>query len=161
MPSTFEPGHINNFSLTISGLEEKEVEVISLEDWNIYSYTSSWSIENNTAGGSSKFDTWLDNPKSLIVLNDPSIIHIIVEQTQDLKHHAGIYILKKEKGVELTRRHVASYTTKFGPFPELILTSNLESGGYVLLPTTFNRNLEGNFNLTVYSSNNIIFKPVK
>jgi len=122
----------------------------------------------------------LHNPQALILTNKKeTAISIVLSQKSTPPHvrlppslpphlsltclavqPCGIYVLRKEKGVDLTTRSVQA-VSRFSSEPESYLHCALPAGAYVLLFTTFNPDLEGKFNVEVFSNKTIVWKPVK
>lgn len=108
IPCTYEPGQKNKFEIIITGSEN--ISITKLQKWHTEYFPGVWT--SSKSGGCTNFETWLNNPKCLFVLKEPSEVVLDLNQKSD-KVPAGMYIVEKTKGKELHKNDVIEFTKNF------------------------------------------------
>ncbi|KAJ3096293.1 Calpain-6 [Phlyctochytrium planicorne] len=146
-----------------------------LPKWS-WQYYSSWSISNKTAGGCINYpESFPDNPQFLLELSQPAIVMISLMQREPGSLQVigepprnlsiGFAILRVEDNRKY-RVHTSSYEVTamvtYMNSREVFGRARLDVGRYVLVPTTFHPNQEGDFMIRLHcpSSSVSLFEPL-
>lgn len=112
IPTTFFPNQEGNFILEFSNTVNSNMKVQSLQYF--VEMSSEW--KGSTAGGSSNFPSWRNNPQILLDVFQDSNVQIVLETELDPQQHRHIgfqifkatngknklYQLQKEKLIDMT-----------------------------------------------------------
>ncbi|CAH1768311.1 162_t:CDS:2, partial [Entrophospora sp. SA101] len=120
-----------------------------------------WSIKNKTAGGCiNNINTFYENPQYSILVHKPTTLVVaLMQKDNDKKVTIGFICLKIEENRKY-RIHKSTYETvgsvTYKNVREVTTRMTLNSGHYVLIPSTFNNGKEASYFLRIFST-----RPIK
>lgn len=143
IPCTYFPGTISPFFVSVF-VESSSKADISLtpiaDDWSKSETKGQWKGES--AGGAIDCETFKNNPKVLMAVNQKGVYNIILTQrgNEDL-HAIGFYVMKGQTVVS---------QSDFGREEEVSLRLELPDGDYNLVPACLIPGKESAYTITVY-----------
>lgn len=154
IPMTFQVGVLNSFTIKISGTNIIN-EVKLKDDVFFRSSSGKWSIDDKTAGGCiNNRQTWLQNPKFKIATKTTSTMTIILTQKSSNNapiHPGGFYIFQNNPTGFFQKKDLIA-KSEFTSTKEVHLTLDLDRGIYVIIPTKFNKDEEGEFYISIFTN---------
>ncbi|KAF0685589.1 Aste57867_22557 [Aphanomyces stellatus] len=109
-----------------------------------------WSA--STAGGCPKYSTFLNNPQYQLIVQDP-LSSILVTLEAPVHFAINIRLIRDGQRVgSISKKHLVAQSGEYRPGFCYIEFSNLPSGEYTIVPSTFEPNCIGSFSLQIAAS---------
>jgi len=154
IPSTFSPGELNKFTLTVSDDGTNNITFVPIKQtYEFKSFRGKWTIQTNTAGGCINNKSWLQNPKFALVLEKEAEVRLVLSQPhQKTLQIVGFYVLvfKKHNEGVLSSKHMVG-KSEFSESREIQCCLKLPPNVYVILPCTFEAGKEGPFDILLFT----------
>lgn len=152
VPCTFERDVEGEFSIHISHRKDLSPDaVLKLsphgDQFNRQTIRSQWSNQNNTTGGCSKHvDTFMNNPKFCLTLGSDADIDMLLCQAHRPFSGIGFHLF------DLNMTRVLAKTRSWIKAGVVQYIFSLKKGRFIIMPSTFNRHDEREFEICIISN---------
>jgi hypothetical protein len=157
IPSTYEPGIIDRFTITVYSANQVSLEEIPASAHWLQTelLRSSWTAENS--GGCKNYPTWKTNPSFIIdkIATTMDIVVVISQPDNQTVLPIGFYVFDTKGKVRCKGA--------FALAPEVFanLSVNAAGGPYTIMACTFEPSMVGDFTLQAFSPQPLNLQPLR
>ncbi|KAM9968554.1 hypothetical protein ACTFIW_007704 [Dictyostelium discoideum] len=156
IPSTFTPGIEYPFNLRVITNQHNVIQISRLPEWSTRKLSGEWRGQSCGGRYSNTSSSWTLNPRFRFNLPRGGRFTIILAQAEKPSYNGiGFYYFKTLQDGTL-REFVCKSGFICGK--EIVLESSINEGvSGVVIPSTFEPNIQDSFNLTIYSEFDLDF----